>query len=124
MVDFDAVIFNRDNKPYKTRTGDGDAATTVNVTLGSLAYESLMAATQKDQNLSGAEKYRRYKLANKCFSGQVELDVEDIAYIKTRIGEVCLVNFVGPAWDLLDPEGEAKPVKKERQRPPAPLRAN
>ena len=61
-----------------------------------------LMATYKDENPSGEEKVRRYKLAMLLHGGSHELSAEDIVLIKTLVGKGWGPIIVGQIYDLLE----------------------
>ena len=98
MPDFSTVLTDLDGN--KIVAGDKP------MTLGRVVAESLLVSGDADRNVSGEEKLRRFNLAQKVAGGgEVSLPVEDLAYIKQRVGVVCTAWTVGQTWKLLDPNG-------------------
>lgn len=132
-IDFDKRIADYQNVPFKTHTATGRSVEkeingkirsvpeTVEtpLTLGAVAFQALNGP---DGDISGSEKYRRWKLSIKCAGGEVELDPADIKFLKERIGESCPTCVVGPAWNLLDPNElvVVEDLPKRRPSPPTP----
>lgn len=72
-------------------------------TLAFVATEALMQHVRGDENMSGEQKLRLYRLAGKVVhGGVVEVTAEEIALLKERIGKGYGPNIVGPAYELLD----------------------
>jgi hypothetical protein len=69
------------------------------VTLGFLVLQALMAAEKTE--LSGADKYARYKLADRVMNNG-DIDITEAALIKTVVGNVLTPIPVGRVWDLLE----------------------
>lgn len=98
MTDFSVAMIDLDGN--KVMTGDRP------MTLGRVVAEALLVSGEADRNVGGEEKLRRFNLAQKVAGGgEVSLPVEDLAYIKQRIGVVCTAWTVGQAWKILDPAG-------------------
>lgn len=98
-VDFNSVIKDLKGEPVK----DGDR----DFTLAAVACNALLMPYPDEQSLSGADKFRRYKLADKITSanGQgVDLSVEEIADLKKLIGKGYGPLVVGRAYEILDPQ--------------------
>jgi len=68
------------------------------------AVAGALLSQPSGENLSGAKKYRRYRLARLVMDaqGEVELTAEDVAEIKQAVGEVYLPLVVGQVWDWLE----------------------
>jgi len=64
---------------------------------------ALMNLISIDKDLSGKEKNKRFFLAMKLQKEDlVDLEAEDIALLKKRIGLMCTVIVAGRAWQLLE----------------------
>lgn len=74
------------------------------------------ALGQGQEGIDGYEKLKRFKLMMKLDSGgEVELSVEEIMLIKTSVDKAYPSPLVvGQAWNMLDPQGEAKEKKSPR----------
>ena len=68
------------------------------------AVAGALLSQPSGENMTGQQKYRRYKLAFMIMEaqGEVELAAEDVAEIKTATGAVYLPLVVGQVWDLLE----------------------
>ena len=66
-------------------------------------------------NVSGIDKYTRYKLAIRVDSatGIVELSAEEISLIKQLTGEIYIPVAVGRIWDLLEERQDESGDKAE-----------
>ena len=76
------------------------------VLLKQIMVNSLTALGPDDKNVSGDEKYKRWKLAQKieAADGEMDLKVEDITMIKKLIGQHYMTVAVGAAYDLIEQE--------------------
>ncbi len=75
----------------------------VSVTLQSVCVNTLLATTQKDANISGTEKLKRFNLASKIQANDsVDLTAEEITLVKKRIGEISVPLVIGKAYELLE----------------------
>ena len=102
-IDFSAILLDLHDKPLMQPAAAGETPTAP-ATLAWVAAEALLSATE---DKDGQKKYKLYALAMKVGGGgEVELKAEDIALIKTKIGEQFAPLVVGRAFDLLG-EGEA-----------------
>lgn len=101
-IDFDTKILDHKGKEIvEGRVDEQD----VLMTLGSIVAGSLLMFIQKDQNLGGKEKSRRFKLAMKAADGGVQdFPVSDVNYILERLGETQPPLIYGRAEEVLDPE--------------------
>lgn len=72
--------------------------------LGKVARRALLATYPDEPNLSGEEKYKRGKLADRLWlNGKETLSVEDVALLKKLISKGYGPLIVTRALDLLDP---------------------
>jgi hypothetical protein len=95
-IDFSAVIKDLDGDAVKD--GERDA------TLGRVACTALLASHADEQNLPAEDKVKRFRLAEVAAKGaQAELQVEDVALIKTLIGKMFAPLIVGRAYDIIEP---------------------
>lgn len=95
-LNFSAVINDLEGNPCKDAKGD-------NATLGSITVEALMATFPDEQNLLGADKVKRFRLAEQAFKGGTqEVEVDDVALLKTLIGKAYGPLVVGRAYDLIE----------------------
>jgi hypothetical protein len=96
-IDFSAPIKTLSGQSFKTKEGDADR----DMTLADAAVEGLLAPTQAPE--SGEEKFRLFKLAERIYkAGEVDVEPEEIALIKQKIGAHYLPAVVGPAFKLLN----------------------
>jgi hypothetical protein len=98
-IDFSAILLNLNDSPLMQPPGPNGSE--VPATLAWVASEALLRATEEKD---GQKKYKLYALALKVGAGgEVELKSEDVALIKTKIGEQFAPLVVGRAFDLLEP---------------------
>lgn len=74
------------------------------LTLGSAAIQAMMTAYPDDHNMPATDKVRLFELSLKIKKGGDLLDdypVEDIAFIKARIGKAFAPIVVGRAFAML-----------------------
>lgn len=72
------------------------------ITLCTIASQALLSSFEGDQP-DGAEKHARYKLWRKIRdSGDVDVDAEEIAKMKSLIGIGWAPMISGQCWDLLE----------------------
>jgi len=72
-------------------------------TLGAVCIGALMGVYGDEQALSGDEKFKRYKLAERISAGGVqEVSVEDVALLKKLIGKNWPPAVLGPAYEALE----------------------
>lgn len=92
-LDFSKELFTIGKTPI---THDGKKTT-----LGFISREALLSVYEDETGVSGEEKYRRFKLAERC-EGEVDLVAEDIAKIKLLVGKRFAAGIVGPVFDALE----------------------
>lgn len=84
------------NQPIVSKQG-------ADATLKTLAIQAFSANLAGDDKLTGLEKYEMYKLASQINKGGViELSLEDLTKIKTRIGQCFGILVIGAAYELLE----------------------
>jgi len=87
FVDLDGDVITDNGKP---------------VTLGKMAAQALLA-TDPNAPESGDEKARAYSVALTANrGGEAELDIEDVALIKQKIGKYMTAIIVGQAFRMLE----------------------
>lgn len=105
LINFAEVIRTLDGKtPLMNGNPDGTTSSEP-LTLGGLAVEAIL---RDGERLPGAEKVRLFTLAQRVYkatkSGEkLDLPVEDVTMIKTKIGDIFPVLIAGQALPLLDP---------------------
>lgn len=98
-VDFNYVI--RDLKGEAVLDGKDE------FTLKTVACNALLMPYPDEQQLSGTDKYRRFKLADKISSANgedVDLSAEEVTDLKKLIAKAFSPLVVGRAFDKLDPQ--------------------
>jgi hypothetical protein len=91
-IDFSAAITDLDGNPIPE------------LTLGLMATNALMGNFDDERSLSGDDKVRRFKLAQRVHhASEVDLTVEDVALIKKLIAKAYATLPCARAWELLDP---------------------
>lgn len=83
------------------------------ITLAGIAVNALLAQHEDERTLPGADKVKRYKLAQKIYDALGEMDVtaEDVALLKTLIGKTYPPLLVGLAWQILEADPAAEVVE-------------
>lgn len=93
--DFNRTLIGLDGQPM---LADGSE-----VLLSAPVVNALLAQFPDEQGLSGEEKFKRYKLAERVTKGGVqEVSAEDIALIKRLVGKAYAPAFVGPTYEALE----------------------
>jgi len=74
-------------------------------TLKVACANALLGVFQGEENLSGAEKAKRYHLAMRIHAsdGKVDLSVDELKLLKDLMGKNPSSLIVGQAFDILDP---------------------
>lgn len=95
---FATTIKNLDGKPLK----EGDKE----VTIGSLAVNALLTPYDDERNLSGEDKVKRFKLAQRIHgaTGEIEIQSEEISLLKSLIAKAYTPLIVGQAYVMLESE--------------------
>ena len=94
-VDFSQTLTGLKGEPVKDPTG-------APVKLALVCYNAVKALYKDEEGLSGEEKYKRAKLAQKLDETNVELTAEDISMIKKLVGKAYEPEIVAATWDLLE----------------------
>ncbi|MER9188288.1 hypothetical protein [Mesorhizobium australicum] len=72
------------------------------LTLGSAAIQAMMTPMRDDENMQASEKVRLFELSLKIKgNSKIDLPVEDVAFVKARIGKVFAPLVVGRAHAML-----------------------
>lgn len=75
------------------------------LTLGQVAVQALLSNHDEDRVIDGAEKVRRFRLAETAFqSGEASLTVEDVSLLKRLIARQFVTLVCARAWALLEQE--------------------
>lgn len=99
MIDFSQQVIGFNGEPMRDNA-DGDAV----LTLGRAVANALCVAYQDEQNVSGAEKFKRGKMAFELRDAKEhELPAEDIALVKRLIAKLYGPAVVFRAYQMLDP---------------------
>jgi len=94
-IDFDAPLLDLKGEPL-IENG-------VEVTLGAIASNALLATYRDEQDLTGEEKVKRFRLAV-IARGAQDLSVEQIVLLKKLIAKAYSPLIVGRVFELLDPQ--------------------
>ncbi len=80
-------------------------------TLGKVVCASLLNAYAGEENLSGDEKAKRYKLAVSIVDqDEVDLSIDEVKLIKDLVGKSPFPTIVGQAFEML--EGTKSTIKE------------
>jgi hypothetical protein len=71
-------------------------------TLKTIAINALMATYTDEQNLSGEDKLKRWKMGQRIVNDEEDFSVEDIALLKKLIGKAYSTIIVGQAYEMLE----------------------
>lgn len=72
-------------------------------TLGAVCIGALMGVYADEQGLSGDEKFKRYKLAERISAGgEQDVSAEEVVLIKKLIGKNWPPAVLGPAYEALE----------------------
>ncbi len=95
-----AVLTTLTGMPIK----DGEAS----LTLGAVATNALLMPYEDERNLSGDDKVKRFKLAQRIHDAQGEVDIssEEITLLKSLIAKAYTPLVVGRAFAILEAEAE------------------
>lgn len=86
--------------------------------------ESVLLAPETDETgevkeISGKEKAKRYGLAKRIYTGPglVDLQAEEVVFLKELIGKMYPTLTVGQAFEILDPHGAAENKTEPSEKP-------
>lgn len=100
-LDFSTTLLGLDGKPLK----EGDKE----VRLGEFCATALLTPYQDEKELSGDEKVKRFKIAEKIYNGgEQDLTIEEAALLKKLVAKAFAPLIVGRIYGLLESE-PAKP---------------
>ena len=71
-------------------------------TLKTIAINALMATYTDEQNLSGEDKLKRWKMGQRIANDEEDFSIEDIALLKKLIGKAYSTIIVGQAYEMLE----------------------
>lgn len=92
------------NIDFSTTIRDLDGNQIQDITLGAMATNALMGGYEDERQLSGEDKLKRLKLAERIHGASVvDLSVEDVALVKRLIAKAYMTLPSARAWELLDP---------------------
>lgn len=108
-IDLTQELIGLNGKPLQAQDRDDeDKPVTVNLTLRKAIVEALMAAFKDEDNLSGADKVKRYKMAQKIQDAErMMFSAEDLSLIKKLVAKLYSTLVVGIVWEILDTETKA-----------------
>lgn len=99
-IDFSVKLISLKGEPLEKLDNDKKK---VQMTLSDACADALLAMLETDRAESGKEKYKRWQLASKIIvSSEVDLDTDDISFIKERVGKLYGPATVGPVFNLLE----------------------
>lgn len=92
------------NKQPVMRTKENGEKTDEPVPVKVIITNALLAAFEDERELSGEDKYKRFKLADRINSaeGEVEISGEELALVKKMVGKGYNVLAVGHIYNLLE----------------------
>jgi hypothetical protein len=96
----DTPIKNLAGQVMKDNDGQGNS---MDASVRTVVVNALLAPLQQGKNEQGVDKVKKYELAKKIFSDdEVELTVEEVALIKSRVGETFPPLVVGQVYEMLE----------------------
>jgi hypothetical protein len=102
-LDFAQPIKQLDGSDFTGQDGKPEPLTLEKV------VETALMAQFPDDRMSGDEKAKRYGIAMKIYSAKdkrdVQLSIDEVKVIKDVVGKAYGPSVVGPAWQILDPNG-------------------
>ncbi len=104
-LDFDYKILDLEGKPIK----DGEKDTT----LCSVVCAAMLATVPGDDQLPADDKVKMFRLAQTAMKhGVQDVPIEDVAFLKKRIGKLFGALIVGRVFDLLEQKENDNVEKK------------
>lgn len=102
----DAVINDLEGKPIM---GSEKPLTFRTAMVQALSHEAPPNPRTGEQSETGESRFRRWNIASKIQNAndEVELSVEDVSLVKTKVGEAFVMVVVGPVWTLIESSKEA-----------------
>ncbi len=95
QLDLDEKILDLEGKPLKDADKD--------MTLCSVVCAAMLATVPEDQNLPADKKVKMFRLAQIAIKrGKQDLPIEDVAFLKERIGKLYGPLVVGRVYDILE----------------------
>jgi len=115
-VNLDQVLTEFDGTtPLVDETQKGEGP--VPVVLNKVCFRALVSTYADERNVTGEDKYKRGKLAERVYNGGVvDLEAKEIELIKELVGKAYSPIIVGQAWDML--EGRISPPEEPKDPKP------
>jgi len=107
-INFDTPILGVNGVPVKIKEDDAERG----YTLRDVCITAVLAETDKQKPLDGAEKVKRLRLADRIFGCKepISITAEEIVMLKDQIAKTFSVLFTGRAWAILDAEEPTPPA--------------
>lgn len=115
---FTATIKGLDGRPIMQDSieGDGELRKVVRIPLrlGDACVAALTSDLQSERGVDGAEKFKRYLLAERIHIGMagnaaIEVDAEEISLLKRLVSLMYVPMVVGPAYRALETDATPPP---------------
>ena len=126
IVDVAQVINDLDGKPLPDqrvdhKKGDDNPDQTLRSTLTSC----LLANFDDEKELSGADKLKRFNLANKINKAETtfKFSGEDLILVKKLVAKACAIAVSGRVFNMLEEDSVADPKTEESVADPKPEEA-
>lgn len=98
-IDMSQQLRGLDGKPVSIKDGGEN----VPMKLSNVCVNALLTPLEEDKKQSGEDKFKNYQLSQKIYEkGEVELEAQDIAKVKERVGKCFGPLVSGQAWDMLE----------------------
>lgn len=99
-INVDGNVLTLDENPVRVDGGDGKV---IDLTFKKVIVDSLLIMGQKDAEVSGEEKLKRYKLAKTISQGgEVEVTTEEASLIKSQVNKVYSPLVYGRVHELIE----------------------
>lgn len=97
-------VLNLEGNAFKNGDNDQEDLTLKDVCIAGLS------STIPNENIDGAEKFKRYQLAQKIYSVDkfVTLTAEEVTKIKELVGKIYAIPVVGAVYNLLEKDETVK----------------
>ena len=116
IVDVTQLITDLDGKPMEDKRPDHKKGDDIpDLTLRATLTSCLMANFDDEKDLSGADKLKRFNLANKINKAETTFKFggEDLVLIKKLVAKACAISVTGRVFNMLEEESVADPAKEE-----------
>lgn len=95
-ININQKLKNLEGTQLKNETGK-------DLDLREVMLQSLLSMLEGDDRMAGGDKVKIWVISQKIHNSkdELEIDVEDLALIKERIGKMFMPIVVGQAWEMI-----------------------